>query len=211
MTIRILIVDDHALVRDGLRQLIDKEPSLVVVGQASNGEGAVAKLKSVQPDLLIVDLHMEGTQVISAAKSLCPWIRVVALTAYTSPSYVRSALSSGADGYVVKSESGESILRAIYCVTSGLGYLSPEVTQEVINGYVCGSVHLAQGPFASLTSREREIVNFITMGDVQNKSIANHLFLSERTVERHKTNIFRKLNVSSAQELLEKYAHNGEA
>ena len=207
-------MDDHALVRDGLRQLIDKEPDLVVVGQASNGEGAVNKLRADQPDLLLVDLHMEGfegAQVITAAKGICPGIRVIALTAYTSSAYVRSALYSGADGYVVKSESGENILRAIHCVTSGLGYLSPEVTQEVINGYVCGSVHLAQGPFASLTSREREIVDYITMGDVQNKSIANHLFLSERTVERHKTNIFRKLDVSSTQELLEKYASSGDS
>ncbi|WP_319543738.1 response regulator transcription factor [uncultured Pseudodesulfovibrio sp.] len=208
-TTGILIVDDHAVVRDGLCQLIESDPELGVAGQVSNGEDAIRFLNATPPDLLLVDLHMaglDGTMVIKAASRMCPDLRILALTAYTSSSYVRSALQAGAHGYVVKSESGEKILHAIHCVMKGLSYLSPDVTEEVVNGYVLGPQHFNDGPYASLTTREREIVECITIGNVRNKTLADRLFLSARTIERHKTNIFRKLGVSNTQELLDKYA-----
>ncbi len=208
MNTRILIVDDHVLVRDGLCSLIEKDPELTVTGQATNGEEAIVSLEKDPPDLLLVDLHMEGldgTKVISAASLMCPDTRILALTAYTSASYVYSALHAGAHGYIVKSESGESILRAIHSVMDGKAYLSPEVTEEVVNGYVRGRQHFSEGPYEGLTQREREIVEFMTLGESSNKALSSRLFISERTVERHKTNIFRKLRVSTTQELLEQF------
>lgn len=202
----ILIVDDHALVREGLVSLINDQSSLTVVGQASSGEDAIRKLRTCSPDLLLVDLHMEGldgADVIRAAKTLCPDTRIVALTAYTSSSYVHSALSAGAHGYVVKSDSCESILLAIKNVIGGMFYISPEVTEEVVTGYILAPV-FGNGDFSSLTPRERELVEFFGEGNVSNKDVAQRFHLSERTVERHKTNIFRKLKVSNSQELIEK-------
>lgn len=211
MTIRILIVDDHVLVRDGLCSLIDNAPGLSVSGQFSSGEEAIRALEKDPPDLLLVDLHMEGldgTKVISAACLICPNTRILALTAYTSASYVYSALHAGAHGYIVKSESGDSILRAIRCVMDGKAYLSPEITEEVINGYVRGRQHFSEGPYDGLTQREREIVEFMILGESSNKALSGRLFISERTVERHKTNIFRKLGVATTQELLEQFVND---
>lgn len=208
METRILIVDDHVLVRDALSNLIESDPGLTVSGQAASGEEAIHILKKDPPGLLLVDLHMEGldgTKVISAASLLCPDTRILALTAYTSASYVYSALHAGAHGYIVKSESSESILRAIHSVMDGKAYLSPEVTEEVVSGYVRGRQHFTDGPYAGLTQREREIVEFMTLGEASNKALSSRLFISERTVERHKTNIFRKLGVSTTQELLEQF------
>lgn len=210
MATRIFIVDDHALVRGGLCQLIAKDSELFVIGQASHGAEAVKRLSVDSPDLLLVDLRMEGfdgTRVIRTAKKLDPEIRVMALTAYTDPSYVRAALLAGADGYIVKSESAENILRAIHCVLDGYSYLSPEVTQEVIRGFVASSESFDKRPFSSLTTREREIADVIIRGNTRNKDIAGILFISERTVERHKSNIFRKLKVSDTQALLGKFSH----
>ncbi len=206
MTTRILIVDDHVLVRDALSLLIENDPALTVSGHASNGEEAIRVLQKDPPDLLLVDLRMEGldgTKVISAASHMNPDMRILALTAYTSASYVYSALHAGAHGYIVKSESSDSILRAIHSVLDGKAYLSPEVTEEVVSGYVRGKQHFMEGPYAGLTSREREIVEFMTMGESSNKSLSSRLYISQRTVERHKTNIFRKLKVTTTKDLLD--------
>jgi len=207
MPTRILIVDDHELVREGLNSLIANDPELVVCGLVSTGETAIRQLQMDPPDLLLVDMQMEGvdgTRVIGAAHALAPATRVLVLSAHASGSYVRSALQAGAHGYVVKSEDGEGILRAIRSVVAGQSYLSPEVTGEVMKGYVEGPSQDLEGPFALLTRRERELLDLMLAGEVSNKDLAQRVYISERTVERHKTNIFRKLDVSGTKELLSK-------
>ena len=209
MPTRILIVDDHELVREGLNSLIANDAGLVVCGLVPSGETAIRQLQMDPPDLLLIDMQMEGvdgTRVISAAHALAPETRVLVLSAHTSGSYVRSALLAGAHGYVVKSEDGEGILRAIRNVVAGQSYLSPEVTGEVMKGYVEGPSQDMEGPFGLLTHRERELVDLMLDGEVSNKDLAQRVFISERTVERHKTNIFRKLDVGSTKELLSKMA-----
>ncbi|NDV20987.1 response regulator [Pseudodesulfovibrio sp. JC047] len=209
MRARILIVDDHSMLRDGLCQLIESDPDLRVSGQAANGHDAIKILDVDPPDILLVDLCMEGlngAMVIQAAKKMCPDVRVVVLTAYSSASYVFSALSCGAHGYVVKSEPGERVLQALHCVLKGLFYISPDITEEVVTGYIQGKQSATTELYAHLTEREIEIVDSIIMGNIRNKALAECLCLSERSVERHKTNIFRKLGVSNTQELLDKCA-----
>lgn len=206
MQTKILIADDHGLVRDGLCRLIGTDDSLSLVGVAENGEEAIRLVTTACPDLLLVDLNMPdigGVDVIKAARRLNPDLRVLVLTAHVSASYVHSALCNGADGYVVKTEEGEAIIHAIACVMQRKSYLSPEVTGEVVRGYVQSPGQFDKGPYATLTPREREIVKFILLGEISNKDLSNRFFVSDKTIERHKTNIFRKLEVSNSREVIQ--------
>jgi len=207
-----LIADDHTLVRDGLCRLVDSDPNLEIVGVASSGGEAIRLLQASAPDLLLVDLNMpdiNGIEVIRAARRLNSGIRSLAFTAYASSSYVYSALKAGAIGYVVKTESGTDILRAIFCALDNLSYLSPEVTHEVVTGYVRNARDKDASPLDDLTGRERELFDLIATKTVSNKALANSLFVSEKTIQRHKTNLFRKLGVTDTQDLLRKIKANG--
>ncbi|WP_163809378.1 response regulator transcription factor [Pseudodesulfovibrio sp. JC047] len=203
---RILIADDHSLVREGLRQLIESQDGLHVVGEATNGEEALNLIAIKQPDLLLLDLSMPnsgGIQIIEAALTLRPHLRILIVTAHGSSSFVYSALKAGGHGYLLKSEEGSEILRAINCILDGQSYLSPEVTSEVIRGYLYGGRQYdREEELAALTPRECELVDLILEGTTKNLALANSLFVSTKTIQKHKTNIFRKLDVSDTYELI---------
>nr|WP_287412789.1 response regulator transcription factor [Pseudodesulfovibrio sp.] len=209
---RILIADDHGLVREGLRQHVESQSDFCVVGEAANGEEALSLIEKKQPDLLLLDLSMpnlSGIQVIETALLLKPDIRILIVTAHGSSSFVYSALKAGGHGYLLKTEDSRDVLRAMKCVLEGQSYLSPEITSEVIRGYVCGGSQVdGEDRLTDLTPRECELVKLILNGVTKNLALANNLFVSTKTIQKHKTNIFRKLDVSDTHELIDLLREN---
>ncbi len=201
-TIRVVIVDDHSLVRDGLRARLSVVPGLLVVGEAASGEQALALAAADPPDLMLVDVGMRGMNGIELATALRerhPQIRVLMLSMYDNREYVLSAIRAGARGYVLKESPTEEIIAAISAVWAGGNYYSAQVSSLVAQS----------GRMASpLTTREHEVLLLLAHGR-SNKLVARHLDISVRTVETHRLSLRRKLGVDSASELLKIALANG--
>ncbi len=196
-TLQILIADDHTVIREGLKVLLDAQPDLRVVGEAARGEEACKLAVELQPDVIIMDVSMPGLGGAGATKrlkELCPDIKVLALSAFEDEVYVRQLLSSGASGYVLKRTAAGEIARAIRVVADGGLYLDPFVAGKVAASPAKGQS--SAGSAESLSDREREVLRFIARG-FTNKEVANLLGVSIKTVETYKTRLNRKLNLHS--------------
>ena len=197
MATRILIVDDHAVVRDGTRQMLEREDDLVVVGEAGSGAEALELAAQLQPDLVLLDLALpdrNGIEVARLLRSIAPESKVVVLSAYTNETYVRTALESGAVGYLPKTVRGQAVIDAIHAVARGEVVLHPTVAAKL--------QHALQrtGPGRqALSARELEILQLAARGH-SNRTIAEELFLSVRTVESHLSHVLEKLGVASRSE-----------
>jgi two-component system, NarL family, nitrate/nitrite response regulator NarL len=201
-TVRLLIVDDHPLVRDGLRARLSVVAGLEVVGEAASGVEALGLAESLAPDLMLVDVGMRGMNGIELATALRdrhPSIRVLMLSMFDNREYVLSAIRAGARGYVLKESPTEEIIAAISAVWSGGNYFSAQVSSTVAQG---------GGPHSQLTGREHEILLLLAHGS-SNKHVARQLAISVRTVETHRLSLRRKLGVDSASELLKIAVTNG--
>jgi len=202
---RILIADDHGIMRDGLSALLAQEQNLEVVGLASNGREAIRAAEQLRPDLIIMDVSMpltNGQEAIAHIKKRTPEVRVLVLTFHSDDNNIYHALRSGADGYVLKDDSRTELLNAIRVVLSGKSYLSPAICDRVVTGYLGGGKGVADAPRTdsgpgSLTTREREILKLVAEGH-RTRQIAKILSLSPKTVEKHRSNMMRKLNLKSA-------------
>ena len=205
---RILIAEDHAILRDGLRSLLEKEPALEVIGEAVNGQEAVHMAVAQKPDLIIMDLSMpgtNGTEAIPLIKKRNSDIKIIALTVHNAEEYVRATLDAGADGYVLKEDSHRDLIAAIRNVVNGKTYLSPGICTHVVSGFLSkpGSDQTdtqIHPTWDSLTVREREILKLIAEGN-RNKDISNYLHISVKTVEKHRSNLMHKLDAHSVSEL----------
>lgn len=195
--IRIIIVDDHDVIRQGLSVLIEAFPDLLLIGQASNGEEGIRMCLEQQPDVLLTDLAMpgmNGVAVIQAVHKQCPNTQIVALTNYREEEMVYAALQAGATSYLLKNVSVDELANAIRSAYRGRSTLAPEAAQVL--------VRVTSRPPSlgfDLTEREREILILITQG-LNNREIADHLTISRSTVKNHVSNIFSKLNVSNRAE-----------
>ena len=201
-SIRLVIVDDHSLVRDGLRARLSVVPGLQVIGEAASGVEALAIAATDTPDLMLVDVGMRGMNGIELANALRerhPQIRVLMLSMYDNREYVLSAIRAGARGYVLKESPTEEIIAAIGAVWAGGNYFSAQVANLVARAG-------ASGP--QLTGREHEILLLLAHGR-SNKFVARQLDISVRTVETHRLSLRRKLGVESASELLKIAVSNG--
>ena len=197
--IRVLIADDHAVVRYGLRALIASEPSLEVVGEAADGVRAVAQALALRPDVLLLDLFMPGKQgvaVIEDLAVLAPEVRILVLTTFVDDEQVFPALRAGADGYLLKESGPDELLRAIHDVADGKSPLHPTIARRVLQGL---SQRPAAAPADELTEREREVLGLVARGR-SNTSIASELILSERTVRSHVSSILAKLHLNDRTE-----------
>ncbi len=209
---RVLIAEDHAILRDGLRAMLSHSPELEIVGEAEDGKEAVQMANQLKPDLILMDLSMpkaNGTEAIRAIKVRHPKTKIIALTVHKAEEYVRTTLEAGADGYVLKDDSQHDLLAAIRSVTRDRTYLSPGISQSVVQGYLARSA--AQEPTRSwslLTHRERGIVKLIAEG-YKNREIADYLSLSPKTVEKHRSNVMRKLDLHNAQAVTAYAIENG--
>ncbi len=195
--IRILLVDDHPIVRKGLASCLANHEHLVIVGEAADGLEAVAKAKELQPDLVLLDLempNMSGLAVTEVLRKELPQVKVLILTMYQRAEYLLRILQAGARGYILKEASPEELLKAIETVNAGEAHFSPEIARLALNQFVQGN---GDGPdLAALTNREREVLRLVAEG-LSNKEIATSLNVGVRTVETHRERIMRKLNIHS--------------
>jgi len=205
--IRILLADDHALVRQGFRMILAAEPDMLIVGEAANGRDAVELAERLQPDLVVMDVAMPELNGIEATRRLgesSPRTRVLALSMHKDSVYVREILRAGARGYLLKDAFDSDLVAAVRAVARGEGYLSPAVSDAVLTDY---RKHVTD-PLDLLTSREREILQMLAEGKT-NKEIATALDLSVYTVDAHRGRVMEKLNVHSIGELVRFAVRNG--
>jgi DNA-binding NarL/FixJ family response regulator len=202
-TIRILIADDHEILREGLRSLLAAEPDLEVIGEAADGEQAIQRTGELQPDVVVMDIALPGISGIDATRAILrehPGVRVVILSMYDYDSYIREGLEAGARAYLAKSNAARELIAAIRAAKRGELYFSPGIGERVIRGYLePDRAARLDGP--ALTEREREIARLIAQGK-RTREIAGLLQISPRTVEAHRAHIMSKLNASSIADIV---------
>lgn len=208
--IKILLVDDHQLILDGLNSLLNNREELLIAGEAKNGRDALQLVKLLEPDLLLMDIDMpvmNGIDALREMKKLAPAPKVIVLSMHEESGMIKNLMAMGADGYLLKSCSQDELLSAIHAVANGQPYFSHGVTLALLNtnNTSLPSNHL---PAEFLTERETEIIKLISEG-FSNKEIGNKLFISHRTVDTHRTNLMKKLNVSNIAGLISYAIKNG--
>lgn len=203
MNIRIILADDHNIMREGLRSLIEHEAGMEIIAEAENGRQAVELCREHHPDIVIMDVAMPDLNGVEATAQVlrhCPGTKVLALSTYKTQRFAAGMLAAGASGYVVKGSAFRQLIEAIEAVSRGNAYLSPEVTDAVVTDYA-ERLRLddAQATHA-LTEREREIVQLVAEGNTT-KGIAEALFISPKTVDSHRQNAMDKLNLHTVADL----------
>jgi two-component system, NarL family, response regulator NreC len=201
---RVVIAEDHTILREGLRMLLSANPFLEVVGEAEDGLTALRAADSLKPHLILMDLSMpkmSGMGAIQEIKKQSPDIKILVLTVHRTEEYILAALKAGADGYVLKDATHSELMLAIDCVLSGKCYLSPGISEKVIEGYLEGRRTLKpHSPWDTLTQREQEILKMVAEG-LKNRDIADYLCISVKTVEKHRANLMKKLDLHSVSAL----------
>jgi len=207
MTIRILIADDHQMLREGLRAILERDDEVEVIGEAKDGRMAVSMARTLRPDVVAMDISMpdlNGVEATRQIKAENPAVKVIALSRHSDRRYVLKMLEAGASGYVLKSGAFDELRRAVEAVREGSSYLSPRITGLVIEGHLRQAPQPEASGSASLGPRELEIVQLLAEGHTS-PAIARKLHISTRTVESHRRNIMKKLGVHSVAEIT-KYA-----
>lgn len=209
--IRVLVVDDHAILRDGIRSLLDIQTDILVVGEASNGREAVERVKELRPDVVLMDVampEMNGLEATQAIKSLYPEIKVVILTQHDDREYVEPLLRAGASGYVLKRSGGREVITAIRQVSESGAFLEPVIARQVIEGFARRPGNNPSVGQVGLTDRERQVLRELVRGK-SNKEIAHELGISAKTVSVHRSNLMSKLDVHNRIELLRYATQHG--
>ena len=201
---RILLVEDHTLLRVGLRALLSHDADLEVVGEASNGRDAIRAISDLSPHLAIMDLTMpgmNGVEAIAQIKRRYPQVKVLVLTLHRTDEYIHESLKAGADGYILKDATHDELRVAIRSVLNGKTYLSPDISNNVVSVYLGGGKNAGfSSAWESVTHRERQVLKLVAEGR-SNKFIAEYLCLSVKTVEKHRSNLMRKLDLHNASML----------
>lgn len=199
--VRVLIAEDHTILREGLRALLRSDPEIEVVGEVENGRDAIRLAGTLAPSLILMDLSMpgiNGIEAIAEIKKRFSAAKVIALTVHKTDEYIREALQVGVDGYVLKDATAGELIMAIKSVANGKTYLSPSISERIVSGYLGGSKgSTISTAWDTLTHREREILKLIAEGHT-NKHIAGYLSVSVKTVEKHRSNLMKKLDLHNA-------------
>ncbi len=204
--VRILIVDDHAVVRAGLRLLLSADPEMQIAGEAGDGAEALRLARDLAPDVVLMDISMpdmNGIEATRRIKALCPGVAVLALTMHEDDQYFFEMLAAGASGYIPKRAAPTDLLSAIHAVKNGGVFLFPSVARLLVRDYLQRAEEQGDAgqPFDALTDREREVLTCIAQGQ-SNQEVAEQLSISVKTVNRHRENIMAKLNLHSRVELV---------
>jgi DNA-binding NarL/FixJ family response regulator len=201
---RMVVAEDHKILREGLISLLAGRDDIKVVGEAEDGLEAIRRVDQLQPDLVLLDLsmpRMDGLSAIREIKTRAPKTKILALTIHESEDFILEAFKSGADGYCLKDASSSELLMAIKSVLSGKRYLSPGISEKVLEGYIEGRKTLkTSSSWDTITQREKEILKMVGEG-YKNREIADFLCISTKTVEKHRSNIMRKLDIHTASGL----------
>jgi DNA-binding NarL/FixJ family response regulator len=193
---RIVLIEDHAILRDGLRALLELEPDLQVIGEAGSAAEGTRVARTCNPTLIITDLAMPGglgLRAIDELRVACPGVRVLVLTAYCTDEYIHAALNAGADGYVLKDASRAELMHAVRAVMAGQKYFSEPVSARLVSSYLRRSEPVMAG-CPRITERERQVLTRVALGET-NKRVAIALRLSIKTIEKHRANLMRKLGL----------------
>lgn len=208
----ILLAEDHAILRAGLRALLSAEAGIEVVGEAEDGHAAIHMARQLRPDTILMDISMpntNGTEAIRSIKRNNPETKIIVLTVHKTEEYVRAALEAGADGYLLKDDTRDELLAAIVNTRKDKTYLSPGICDKVINGYLDQAAADTPGAASGqLTQRERQVTKLIAEGR-KSRDIAAYLSLSLKTVEKHRSNLMRKLDLHSVSALTTYAIENG--
>lgn len=205
--IKVLVADDHTILRQGIKALLDNQAGIEVIGEAKDGREALALIERLLPDVVLMDIGMPGLNGLEATRRIkkkFPGIKVLVLTMYTNEEYVFQILNAGANGYLVKETAFQDLISAIKAVYRDEAFMSPSISKKVINRYTQGVRKTNDTDCDILTTREREILQLIAEGS-SSKKIAEALFISPKTVETHRTHIMDKLNIHNRTDLI-KYA-----
>ena len=200
----ILLADDHRIVRQGLRALLEAEPDFSLVGETGDGLEAIQLAERLQPDVIVLDLMMPCINGLEATRQIsdnCPQTRVIILSMHADEAYVLEALRNGASGYVLKDSSADDLVRAVREVEAGRRYLSPPLSERAIEAYTRKAQETSLDPYEKLTNREREVLYLAAEGH-SSTEIAERLSISSRTVETHRANMMRKLDLHSQTGLI---------
>ncbi|MHB8643848.1 MAG: response regulator [Gaiellaceae bacterium] len=206
--IRVLVVDDHAVVRTGLRLLLDAEPDIEVVGEAGNARDAIFEARATKPDVVLMDVTMPGGSGIDATPQLLheePTVKVLVLSMQDDPSYVRQAFAAGASGYVLKEAADSEVVAAVRQVAGGGRYVNPALGARLV---AADAEERARAESDPLSEREREVLHLLALGNT-NQEIAKMLFISVRTAETHRAHIMQKLHLSTRADLVRYALANG--
>ena len=199
--VRIVLADDHTILREGLRALLLADSDFEIIGEAGDGREAVRCVEKLGPDLLLMDLsmpRMSGMDAISEIKKRYPETKIIALTVHKTEEYLLSTLQAGVDGYVLKDATHHELVMAIHNVMAGKPFLSPGISEKVIEGYLEGKEgSTSVSSWQKLSQREREVLKLIAEG-YKNKEIAEDLCISLKTVEKHRANLMKKLDLHNA-------------
>jgi len=201
---RIVIAEDHTILREGLRALLSAKPDYEIVGEAEDGNAAIHCVEKLKPNLVLMDLsmpRMNGMDAIKEIKKLSPETKVLVLTVHKTDEYIMATFQAGADGYVLKDSTHAELELAIQNVLSGKYFISPGISEKLIGGYLQGKKTLKiTTPWETLTQRERGILKLIAEG-YKNKEIADYLCISVKTVEKHRANLMQKLDLHNISDL----------
>jgi DNA-binding NarL/FixJ family response regulator len=208
--LQILLADDHAVVREGLKRLVDSEPDMRVIGEAADGAEAIEKAMRLCPDVVVMDVSMgnvNGAEATRRIRTHCPGTRILALTVHEDTSYLRELLDAGAAGYVLKRAAADELIRAIRAVASGGVYVDPRIAGKLVNTF--GTTRAASNSaMADLSDRETAVLRFIAQG-YTNKEIASQLGLSVKTVETYKARSMEKLGLRSRVDIVRTATERG--
>jgi len=207
---RIIIADDHSLIRKGLRTIIELESDIRVVGEAGDGQELLDLLPELQPDMVVMDISMPRINGIEAARKVVesyPKIRILMLTMHRSSQYFYNAISVGAHGYLMKDDSDTELMSAIKAVRAGKTYVSPQLSEEVTNGMLSAFRDHREVPLVQLTGREREVLELVVKG-YTSKKMADILCLSPRTIDHHRARLLKKFNMKNTVDLVKHVVRN---
>jgi len=209
--LRVVLADDHPIVREGLKRLVDAQPDMRVVGEASDGEEAWRAARTLAPDILVMDLSMPvlaGAEATARVRRDCPGVKVLALTVHEERVYLTQLLRAGASGYVLKRAASAELVRAVRAVAAGGTYIDPSLAGTLVEGYLGAEAATDQPAHDVLSSREREVLLRIAQG-FSNKEIAAELALSVKTVETYKARVAEKLDLRSRVDMVRYAARKG--
>jgi len=204
MTLKLMLADDHAIVRQGLQAVLKAQPDIQIVGETADGPETVRLAERLRPDVLVLDLMMPGLNGLDVAKQLSrrlPRTRIVVLSMHADVAYALAAVRAGASAYVVKEAGVDELVRAIRAVAEGRRYLSPPLSEQAVETYAGRMEETPVDPYHTLTFREREVLQLTAEGH-SSSEIGERLFISPRTVESHRANLMRKLAVRNQKELI---------
>ena len=197
--LRIILAEDHETVREGIKLLVNSQPDMEVIGEASNGSAAIKAVQKLKPDIIVMDISMPEINGLKATKRIkqdSPQIKILALTRHTDDGYIQQLIRAGANGYVLKQSAPTELINAIRAICTGKSYLDPSLTERVMGGYIRQSTALSNARKVAMTDRESEVIRLIAWG-YSNKEIGERMQISVKTVEAHKANAMKKLGISS--------------